>query len=80
MRLASAIESTTETLFHAKIAGVIALIFAALRFLTLMPGVPESFQQARKLVELLAGASTQLFLAALVLVVAFFGFSFAGNK
>ncbi|PHJ14752.1 polycystin cation channel protein, partial [Cystoisospora suis] len=64
LRLLSAIETKAETLFHAKIASVLALLFTALRFLTLMRAVPEIFQESRKLVELLAGAGTQLFLAA----------------
>ncbi|PFH34053.1 hypothetical protein BESB_072050 [Besnoitia besnoiti] len=78
LRLQEALEAKGDGLFRTKIFAVLVLLMVAVRTLTLTAAVPESFQQSRKLIELLYGASAQIFFASLLVVLAFFAFCFAG--
>ncbi|CBZ55038.1 conserved hypothetical protein [Neospora caninum Liverpool] len=78
MRLQESLEAKGDALFRAKVLAVVALLMVAVRILTLTAAVPQRFQEARKLIEILYGAASQIAIASVFVVVAFFAFCFAG--
>ncbi|KEP62913.1 UNVERIFIED_CONTAM: hypothetical protein HHA_310560 [Hammondia hammondi] len=78
LRLQESLEAKSDALFRAKILAVITLLMVAIRILTLVAAVPQHLRDSRRLIEMLYGAGSQIALASIFVIVAFFAFCFAG--
>ncbi|RQX72436.1 polycystin cation channel protein, partial [Toxoplasma gondii CAST] len=78
LRLQESLEAKSDALFRAKILAVLTLLMVAIRILTLVAAVPHTLRDARRLIEILYGAGSQIALASVFVIVAFFAFCFAG--
>ncbi|KFG65820.1 putative transmembrane protein [Toxoplasma gondii RUB] len=77
LRLQESLEAKSDALFRAKILAVLTLLMVAIRILTLVAAVPHTLRDARRLIEILYGAGSQIALASVFVIVAFFAFCFA---